>query len=52
MAELLVSITLDALQKVGHEGGLLLQDELLLSLILLIVTLDLRQLLELFKLVC
>ena len=52
MAKLLVTITLDALQKVGHEDGLLLQDELLLSLILLIVTLDLRQLLELFKLVC
>ena len=51
MAELFISIPLDALQEVRHERGLLLHNLLLESLELLTLFLILRQLLKLFELI-
>ena len=51
MTELFISVPLNALQEVRHEGGLLLNHLIFKSLILLLLLLILRQLLKLFKLV-
>ena len=51
MAQLLVPVPLNPLQKVRHEDGLLFQRLLLDAVELLVVALNLRQLFKLFQLV-
>ena len=51
VAELLISVSLDALEEVRHEGGLFLDQMLFEALVLLMFLLILRQLLELLQLV-
>lgn len=48
MAQLFISVPLDSLEEVRHEGGLLLDHLLLKPLIFLLLLLILRQFLELF----